>query len=102
MIDLFKAVKTSFQLDKKYKDAEAKGYHPIDRKLYNQYNRFRPNGSKTVFCYLPFNSLTFSFGGQVFVCSYNRDVELGRYPQNSIDEIWHGVEAKKAKGTHVS
>jgi radical SAM protein with 4Fe4S-binding SPASM domain len=97
MIDFFEAIKTSFQLDKKYSDAEAKGYHPIDRKLYNQFNRFRPNGSKPVFCYLPFNSLTFSFGGQVFVCSYNRDVELGRYPQNSIDEIWNGAEAKKLR-----
>lgn len=97
MIDFAEAIRTSFQLNKKYKDAEAKGYHPIDRKLYNQFNRFRPNGAKPIFCYLPFNSLTFSFGGQVFVCSYNRDVELGRYPQNTIDEIWNGAEAQKLR-----
>lgn len=97
MIDFVEAIKTSFQLDKKYRDAEAKGYHPIDRKLYNQFNRFRPNGPKPIFCYLPFNSLTFSFGGQVFVCSYNRDVQLGKYPENTIDEIWNGAEAKKLR-----
>ncbi len=97
MIDFVEAIRTSFQLDKKYKDAEAKGYHPIDRKLYNQFNRFRPNGAKPVFCYLPFNSLTFSFGGQVFVCSYNRDILLGKYPHNTIDEIWNGAEAKKLR-----
>lgn len=97
MIDFLEAIKTSFQLDKKYKEAEAGGYHPVNRKLYNQYNRFRPNGPKQIFCYLPFNSLTFSFGGQVFVCSYNRDIELGRYPKNSIDEIWNSAEAIKLR-----
>ncbi len=97
MIDFFEAIKTSFQLDKKYREAKANGYHPIDRKLYNQFNRFRPNGPKQIFCYLPYNSLTFSFGGQVFVCSYNRDVLLGMYPKNSIEEIWNGAEAKKLR-----
>ena len=97
MIDFLEAIKTSFQLDKKYRDAVSNGYHPIDRKLYNQFNRFRPNGAKQIFCYLPYNSLTFSFGGQVFVCSYNRDVLLGKYPLNTIDEIWNGAEAKKLR-----
>jgi radical SAM protein with 4Fe4S-binding SPASM domain len=97
MIDFFEAIKTSFQLDNKYRDAISNGYHPIDRKLYNQFNRFRPNGPKQIFCYLPYNSLTFSFGGQVFVCSYNRDILLGKYPKNTIDEIWNGAEAKKLR-----
>ncbi|HXH18195.1 MAG TPA: twitch domain-containing radical SAM protein, partial [Chitinophagales bacterium] len=60
-----------------------------------------PGGPKPLFCYLPFNSLTFSFSGQVLVCSYNRDIELGRYPQNSIDEIWNGANAKKLR-EHMS
>ncbi|HLP50941.1 MAG TPA: twitch domain-containing radical SAM protein [Chitinophagales bacterium] len=97
MIDFFEAIKTTFQADKRYKQGIEKGYHPIDRKLYKGYNSFRPNGPKPLFCYLPFNSLTFSFRGQVFVCSYNRDVELGKYPDNSIDEIWNGEEANKLR-----
>lgn len=97
MIDFIEAIKTSFQLNKKYREAQSKGFHPIDRKLYNRYNRFRPNGPKPIFCYLPYNSLTFSFGGQVFVCSYNRDILLGKYPENTIDEIWNGAEAKKLR-----
>lgn len=97
MIDFLEAIKTSFQADKKYKEAVKNGYHPIDRKLYKGYNSFRPNGAKPIFCYLPYNSLTFSFGGQVFVCSYNRDIELGKYPVNTIDEIWNGAEAKKLR-----
>ena len=97
MIDFIEAIKTSFNLNRKYSDAAAHGFRPIDRKLYNRFNRFRPSGPKQIFCYLPYNSLTFSFGGQVFVCSYNRDVLLGKYPQNTIDEIWNGTEAKKLR-----
>lgn len=97
MINFLESIKTSFQLDKKFSTAIENGYNPLDRKQYNQYNKFRPNGAKPVFCYLPFTSLTFSFRGQVFVCGYNRDVQLGNYPQNSIDEIWNGTEAKKLR-----
>lgn len=97
MIDLWEAIKTPFLVNKKYKEGIQKGYHPIDRNLYKQYNAFRPGGPKPLFCYLPYTSLTFSFGGQVFVCSYNRDIELGRYPSNTIDEIWNGAEANRLR-----
>lgn len=94
---ILQGIRTEFQLNRKYKEAPAKGFHPIDRGLYRQFNNFRPLGPKPVFCYLPYNSLTFSFGGQVFVCSYNRDILLGKYPDNSIDEIWNGPEAKRLR-----
>ena len=97
MMGFLQGIRTNFQLDKKYAAAPDKGFHPIDRELYRQFNKFRPLGPKPVFCYLPYNSLTFSFGGQVFVCSYNRDVLLGQYPDNSIDEIWNGPEAHKLR-----
>jgi MoaA/NifB/PqqE/SkfB family radical SAM enzyme len=45
--------------------------------------------------------MTFSFGGSVYVCGYNRDVLLGKYPNNSIDEIWNGEEAQKLRA-HMS
>ena len=96
-MNILEAIKTKIQLDEKYNVAFEKGFNPIDRDLYDQFNRFRPGGKKRIFCYLPYNSLTFSFGGQVFVCSYNRDVLLGKYPENSIDEIWNGVAAKKLR-----
>lgn len=97
MINLLESVKTSILSDKKYREGIEKGYDPINRKLFKQYNAFRTNGAKPIFCYLPYNSLTFSFGGQVFVCSYNRDIDLGRYPANTIDEIWNGEEARKLR-----
>ncbi len=97
MIDFIEAIKTSFQATKKYNDSIEKGFHPLDQKIYKKYNKFRPEGAKPIFCYLPFTSLTFSFNGNVHVCGYNRDILLGKYPNNTIDEIWQGTEAKKLR-----
>jgi radical SAM protein with 4Fe4S-binding SPASM domain len=101
MINLWEDFKSSLQLNSRYNEGVAKGFNPIDKNKYRKYNRFRPDGGKQLFCYLPYNSLTFSFSGQVFVCSYNRDVELGKYPINTIDEIWNGKEAQKLR-EHMS
>ncbi|MBS1618771.1 MAG: twitch domain-containing radical SAM protein [Bacteroidetes bacterium] len=97
MIDLFEAIKTNWQADRRYAESVQKGYHPLDKKLYKKYNQFRPDGAKPVFCYLPFSSMTFSFNGAVHVCGYNRDVFLGRYPENTIDQIWQGEQARKLR-----
>ncbi|MCF8257352.1 MAG: twitch domain-containing radical SAM protein [Flavobacteriales bacterium] len=80
-----------------HETALAAGYDPLNREQYRRFNRFRPEGPKRLFCYLPFNSLTFSFNGEVYVCSYNRDVELGHYPENSIHEIWEGEKARQLR-----
>ena len=101
MIDFFEAIKTSFQAQRKYEKSLQRGFNPLDQGIYKKYNKFRPEGAKPVFCYLPYTSLTFSFNGSVHVCGYNRDVLLGKYPNNSIDEIWNGEEAKKLRD-HMS
>ncbi len=72
---------------------EAEGFHHIDRKKYKEYNKIRLNGPQKHFCYVPFNSLTFSFRGKVHSCTYNSDVVLGTYPANTLEEIWNGEEA---------
>lgn len=94
MFNLWEDIKSSIRLNVRYQEGIDRGFNPIDKKRLRKYNRFRPDGGKELFCYLPYNSLTFSFGGQVFVCSYNRDVLLGRYPDNTIDQIWNGKEAQ--------
>lgn len=101
MLHFLENLKTRFSEGRKYQEALKAGFQPLDRKQYSKFNRFRPGGAKPLFCYLPYNSLTFSFGGQVLVCSYNRDIELGRYPLNSVDEIWNGANAKKLR-EHMS
>jgi radical SAM protein with 4Fe4S-binding SPASM domain len=94
MKNIVESLRTALQVNSRYNEGVQKGFNPIDVPTFRKYNRFRPEGAKPLFCYLPYNSLTFSFGGQVFVCSYNRDIELGKYPQHSIDEIWNGKEAQ--------
>jgi radical SAM protein with 4Fe4S-binding SPASM domain len=73
------------------------GFEPLDRKRFREYNRFRPGGALPIFCYLPFNSMTFSMSGRVYVCSYNKNILLGRYPEQTIEQIWHGEEAVKLR-----
>ncbi len=73
------------------------GFEPLDRKRFREYNRFRPGGALPIFCYLPFNSMTFSMSGNVYVCSYNKNVLLGRYPEHTIEQIWNGEEAVKLR-----
>jgi radical SAM protein with 4Fe4S-binding SPASM domain len=76
---------------------DVEGFEHIDRRKFKAYNQFRPDGAKKNFCYVPFNSLTFSFKGKVFSCTYNRDIVLGNYPENTIDEIWNGEEANRLR-----
>lgn len=78
-------------------DVSAEGYHHIDKRIFKAFNKFRPEGPKPLFCYVPFNSLTFSFRGKVYACTYNREIVLGHYPQQTIDEIWNGSEARKLR-----
>jgi len=94
---LIESIRTRLNGKADHEAAIAAGYEPLDREQYRKFNRFRPEGPKRLFCYLPFNSLTFSFNGEVYVCSYNRDVQLGHYPENSISEIWNGQKAQRLR-----
>ncbi len=94
---LIEGIRTRLTEKADHEAAIASGFDPLDREQYRKYNRFRPEGPKRLFCYLPFNSLTFSFRGDVHVCGYNRDVLLGRYPENSISEIWNGQKAQQIR-----
>ncbi|MCS6934336.1 MAG: twitch domain-containing radical SAM protein [Chitinophagales bacterium] len=96
-MDILEHFRTLFTINRKIQQARAAGYDTLDLRQYRRYNRFRPLGAKPIFCYVPFNSLTFSFSGKVFACSYNRDVLLGKYPEQSIDEIWNSPEAKQLR-----
>lgn len=97
MINLIEEFKTKINADKNYQKAVDSGFRPLNKKQFSKFNKFRPSGAKQIFCYLPFNSLTFSFNGDVYVCSYNRDVVLGQYPENSIKQIWEGKKAEKLR-----
>lgn len=41
-------------------------------------------------CYAPFQSLRFNHSGNVLACCYNRGNVLGKFPEQTISEIWFG------------
>lgn len=73
-------------------------YSPVDKDIFKAYNRARPEGPKDLICYVPFNSLTFSWQGKVYACTYNRNILVGEYPQDSIRDIWFGERLQKLRG----
>ncbi len=75
-----------------------KTYLPVNKDILRAYNQVRPGGAKDLICYVPFNSLTFSWLGKVYACTYNRNILVGEYPKNSISEIWFGEEIKTLRG----
>jgi len=67
-------------------------YSSLDNEVYAAYNKFRPAGPQKLFCYVPFNNMSFSFKGRVLACAYNQKVVLGNYPQMSIHDMWFNSE----------
>lgn len=59
------------------------------------YDASRDSGvDRSVLCHAPFVSVNFSQTGEVTSCCYNRSFVLGRYPDQTLEEIWHGRPAQ--------
>lgn len=72
-------------------------YSPLDSKVKNEYNAVRAGGVKPLLCYAPFKALRFSVSGNALACCFNRKHTLGKYPENSISDIWFGERASKLR-----
>ncbi|GIV33328.1 MAG: hypothetical protein KatS3mg031_0863 [Chitinophagales bacterium] len=81
--------------------ASDSGYQPLNPEIYRAYNQFRPAGPRKLFCYVPFSNMSFSFEGRVLACAYNQKVVLGRYPQQSIRQMWFDSEEGKRLREHM-
>lgn len=46
-------------------------------------------------CYAPFQSMRFNHSGNVLACCFNRGNILGKFPEQSLEEIWFGSNLKK-------
>jgi MoaA/NifB/PqqE/SkfB family radical SAM enzyme len=77
------------------------GFTPLSDEVMDAYNEFRPEGSKPLFCYVPFNNISFSFKGRVLACAYNQKVELGRYPAQSIRDMWFASQMGNSLREHM-
>lgn len=64
------------------------------RKILDAYRAVRADTSTPHLCNAPFRSLLFIPTGEMMVCHYNRGYQLGKYPNNSIEEVWQGDKLK--------
>jgi len=55
-----------------------------------EYNRTRSRRTRKYLCYLPFTQLYVSFEGNIYVCCGNRSFLLGKYPEQSLKDVWFG------------
>ncbi len=69
----------------------------IEPENVNAYNRTRPEVDQFRFCHAPFNNIYFGNRGYVMACCFNKLHVIGRYPQQSIAEIWNGEKANELR-----
>ncbi|MBN2776080.1 MAG: radical SAM protein [Bacteroidales bacterium] len=55
-----------------------------------EYNKSRTTGPEPCVCHAPSRSLYFDIHGKATACCFNRVHVLGKYPENSIEEIVNG------------
>ncbi len=60
-----------------------------------RYNKSRPRSARGSICHAPSKSLYFGMRGEVMLCCANRSHLAGRYPQQSIREIWGSAQTIK-------
>ena len=58
------------------------------------YNATRDENQQRHLCHAPFKSMLFANNGSVLACCFNRQAISGRYPQQSLKEIWFSKEAE--------
>lgn len=67
-------------------------YQQIPSSIIQKFNRTRFLGPQKYLCYAPFKMMYFAFNGEVIACCHNRKNIMGRYPNQSIYDIWNGSE----------
>ncbi len=79
----------------RYKDSSIKSSIASDRLAsYQKYHHKKPN---SVLCHAPYKNLYFTSLGEVVVCCHNRDFVIGRYPEQSIEEMLTGERMKELR-----
>ena len=69
--------------------AEALAKYPL-----RAYNAARHGQRHTALCYAPATNMYFSQTGEVGVCCHNMEFSAGRYPAQTLKEIWNSDAAK--------
>lgn len=61
------------------------------------YNKTRVTEDYTSFCFAPSINMYFAQDGTVRLCCHNMEYSIGKYPDQSISEIWNSEAAKKVR-----
>lgn len=69
-------------------------FHPIDKKTIRGFNKTRSANKTDRLCHAPFKSMCFFHTGDVLACWYNKLFPLGKYPDDSIHDIWFSKRAE--------
>lgn len=72
-------------------------YHPVDEEIIREYNNIRTIEQRKYLCHAPFKSMTFFHTGYVLVCWYNKLFPIGKYPNDSVHDIWFTGRAEKLR-----
>lgn len=69
----------------------------LNSKLKKEYNKIREKSTHSTFCKAPLTNLYFSWEGIALACCYNQTYVLGKYPEQTIHEIWTGAKANELR-----
>ncbi|HLP20894.1 MAG TPA: twitch domain-containing radical SAM protein [Chitinophagales bacterium] len=70
----------------------------LTKETINAYNRSRNCVNDSIVCHAPVTNLNFEQTGDVRACCYNYKHVLGKWPQQSIKQIWTGEKVKALRG----
>ena len=80
-----------------FRKADTKNYKPISKSDLRKYNRHRHFGPLPKLCYAPWTNLFFNTDGKAIICCKNTKLILGKYPENSIHDIWFNPKIEKLR-----
>ena len=69
----------------------------LPTKQVQEYNKKRPASACHKICHAPSVNLNFEQNGNVTACCFNRTDVLGRYPKQTLKEIWEGQAIKELR-----
>lgn len=72
-------------------------YNSLSPSLLDAYNQAQGREKDSHICYAPFGTMRFTLSGHVVACCYNKQYPLGKYPENSIHDIWFGSKISRLK-----
>jgi len=73
------------------------GYSPLPNNVIHEFNQTRIEKNPTRLCHAPNRSLRFTYDGRAIVCCQNHSYPLGKYPEQTIRDIWFGDEAERLR-----